>query len=237
MAKKSGKFLMERKGTKVSVEGATATVPSTVSMLSVFGLNSFIPSGDYRDDGWIYIKNKPVKKWFKTANNVTVWFPILEDIHKLQDRYLEACKKCKDYLPKYSSAYKQLEKVGQAHAKVAHKYSGDGDPWWLYTSEKYPGYKGISWDWVETPKKLINLETGNAYYKASKRLEQLNGRKWKFRTVLEYAIFGKVCAIKADSIGQVLQFKVGKKIYWFQMSQHSWEKLLFPEDDVKIVQI
>lgn len=55
MAKKS-EIIMERKGAKVTAEGVTATIPSTVSMLSVFGLNSFVPSGDYRDDGWVYKK-------------------------------------------------------------------------------------------------------------------------------------------------------------------------------------
>jgi hypothetical protein len=228
--------IMEREGTTVTAEGVTASIPGNISMIAMFGTNSFIPDGDYREDGWVYINDKPIKKWFNKIENILIWSPILNDIHKLQERYQKASQKYKDYLPKYNLAYRQVEKVGKAHARVTHKYQGSCDPWWLYTSEKYPGCKGLSWDWVETPKKPINLEVGNAYYKAEHRLRQIGSRAYVFQTTLEYAIKIKVNTIKGEE-GQILQCKILDRVYWFKKSHYSWEKLAFPEDEVKVLEI
>ena len=157
---------------------------------------------------------------------------VVDDIHKLQERYQKASQKYKDYLSKYRLAYKQVEKVGKAHANVTNKYSGNDDPWWLYTSET--GCRGITWDWVETPKNPLNLEIGNAYYKAEHRLQQIGRRAYMFETILEDAIKIKVDAIKGDE-GQILQCVVGDRSYWFKKSHYSWEKLAFPEDEVKVL--
>jgi hypothetical protein len=230
--------IMERKDTTVTAEGMTASIPRDISMLALFAMNPFTPDGDYREDGWVYVDNKPVKKWFKKIMDILIWFPILNDIHKLQERYQKASQKYKDYLQKIQNSlvFEQVEKVGKAHAQVTHKYSGKDDSWWLYTFEKYPGYPGISWDWVETPKKPLNLEIGNAYYKAEHRLQQLSSRVYMFQTILEYAIAIRVNTIKGEK-DQILQFKVGNCIYWFKRSQYSWEKLAFPENEIIVTEI
>ena len=62
--------IMERTGTTVKANGMTATIPSTVSMLAVFGQNAFFPGGEYSEDGWIYVNGKPVKKWFRQVDGV-----------------------------------------------------------------------------------------------------------------------------------------------------------------------
>jgi hypothetical protein len=228
---------MERSGTTVKADGMTASIPKNVTMLSIFAENPFIPEGDYREDGWIYINDKPVKKWFKKIEEVSVWFPIFEDLHKLQSRYFAVNSRYADYIKKvYHNAFEQVEKVGKAHARVTHIYDGeDIDPWWLYRADKYPNQKGISWDWVKTPEKPLNLEIGDAYYKAERRLRQIGGRIYKFKVVLEHAINEKIGGIKGGQ-GQILQFKIGDRSYWFQKSQFTWNKLAFPEDDVKVAE-
>jgi hypothetical protein len=229
-------FIMERTSTSVKANGMTASIPSDVSMITIFAQNPFISDGDYREDGWIYVNGNPVKKWFKNIERISVWFPILEDLHKLQKRYCVIKQRYQNYVKSiYHAAFAQVEKVGKAHAKITHNYEGDCDPWWLYTSEKYPGQKGISWDWVNTPEKPLNLEIGNAYYKAEQRRAQIGGRVYRFRTVLEYAIREKITGIQGEQ-GQILQFKIGDRIYWFQKFQYTWKKLAFPEDNVMVVE-
>lgn len=127
-------------------------------------------------------------------------------------------------------AFEKVMKVGKAHARVTHQFEGDCDPWWLYTANKYPGQRGIIFDWVDKPKKPLNIKVGNAYYRASQRLEDIGGRIYKFKVVLENAISRKIGVIEATE-GQILQYKIGDRSYWFQRSRFSWEKLAFPEDD------
>ena len=222
--------VMKRKKSKVETCEASASIPNNISMLSVFGTNGFVNKGDYREDGWVYVNKKPVKKWFRKVANILIWFPILNDVHKLQERYRKASQKYKDYMLKYHFAYEQIEKVGKAHTNVV---SDNDDRWWLYTSEKQ---WGISWEWVEPPKKPINLEIGNTYYKVYHRLHQIIKRANMFQTVLEYAIEIKVNAIQGKE-NQILQCKVGDSIYWFKKGRHVWEKLAFPEDEIKVFEI
>ena len=86
MKKMTTQVLMQRKKNVVEVDGLTAKVPDNISMISVFGVNSFIDQGDYKEDGWIYVQNKPVRKWFKKLDDITYWHPILDDLHKLKNR-------------------------------------------------------------------------------------------------------------------------------------------------------
>lgn len=230
------KTVMERSGTAIKADGLEATIPNNVSMISVFAINSFIPNGNYNNDGWIYVNKKPVKKWFKKIEYISVWFPILNDLHKLQNRYLAVAKKYRCYLKKeYRIAFNSLVKVGKAHAKITHKFNGDCDPWWLYEADKYPGQKGICWNWVKIPENPLNLEIGNTYYKIDQRLSQLTERVSKFRIILEWAICDKVYNIKGND-GQILQYKLSGRSYWFIRNRYVWDKLAFPEDDVKVVE-
>lgn len=232
-------FLMKRTGSKVKVEGKTASIPDNVSMISIFSQNAFISDGEYREDGWIYVGGVRKKKWFKNIENVSVWFPILKDLRKLQDRFLAVEQKRQDYIKKtFRRAFNKVMKVGIAHAKVTHKFEGGDDPWWLYRSNKYPNQQGLIFDWVKTPKEPINQKIGDAYYKAEQRLQQLGGRAFKFRSVLEHAINKRIHEIKGlECQGQILQFKIGDRSYWFKKYMYTWEKLAFPEDDVLKVEV
>lgn len=227
---------MERKGTSVkAMGGLEATIPGNDSMITVFATNSFIPSGDYRDDGWIYVNKEPVKKWFKKIENISVWFPILNDLHELQKRYLAVKEKYQYYLKKeYRAAFNRVMEVGKAHAKITHKFNGSSDPWWLYETDKYPGQKGICWSWVETPENPLNIEVGNAYYKVDQRSSQLAERVSKFRVLLEWAVCNEVNKIKGED-GKILRYKLNRFSYWFVRNRNSWDKLAFPEDSVKTV--
>jgi hypothetical protein len=204
-------------------------------MITVFATNSFIPSGDYRDDGWIYVNKEPVKKWFKKIENISVWFPILNDLHELQKRYLAVKEKYQYYLKKeYRTAFNQVVKVGKAHTKITHKFTGDCDPWWLYQADKYPDQIGICFDWVKTPENPLNIEIGNAYYIAEQRSTQLCERVCKFRIMLEWAVCNEVNKIKGED-GKILRYKLNRFSYWFVRNRNSWDKLAFPEDSVKTV--
>ena len=232
LKEKTMTMLMERHHSTVTTNGLTATIPSDTSMLAVFCNNDFIDDADYNADGYIYIDNKPIKKWFKKIDDISIHFPILNNPSKLQQR-LQAVKQTYKLFANttYKEAYNNLVAVKQAHAHITHKFEGNYDPFWLYTAKKYSDHIGISFDWVDTPKSPINIEIGTNYYNADHRLMQLRQRVYKFRTILERSIWDNVYKIPGEH-GQTLQLKLNDSIYWFAHGQHNWEKLCFPENNL-----
>jgi hypothetical protein len=223
--------IFSRTGTDLKVGDATATIPSDESALSLLYNNRFTSGGDYKEDGYVYVGGKPVRKWFKRVEDISVWFPILEDVKGLQRRYDAIRAAYKKYLEGvYKPAFTAVAKVKTAHAKVTHKYTGDDDPWWLYTFEKFSGSSGMSWDWVSTPDKPLHLKVGQHYYDVERRLEQLGGRVYKFRTVLKRAIDDKLykMEVKGD-YGDLLKVTVLDSVYWYTRDQFVWG--LFASDD------
>lgn len=216
-------MLIERKESKVNVNGMKATIPNDESMLSVFSNNEFLADATYSQDGWIYIDKKPVKKWFRSISDIRVWFPILEDVNKLHKRYQKVKKGYKKFLEeKFRKVYDDVVKVKKAHAKITHKYSGNYDPWWLFTVSE----TGISFDWVKKPEKPKNLEIGNNYYKNERRLEQYSRWVNKFRIVLKFAIDQKLSKVEGKT-GEILQLTMNDEIFLFRYEKYSWNWLSF----------
>lgn len=221
------KIVMERRGKEVTLDGMRTEIPGDVSILSIFTTNSFIPNGHYHEDGFIYVNKEPIKKWFKKINDVTIWFPILSNIHKLQARFYRVKKAYKKYLKDtYLTAFNKLRSV-----KKAHVLNDQG--WMVFTASK----EGISWNWMSgIPENPVNVEIGTEYHKAEQRLYQLGSRVHKFRTTMEYALEKRLFNVKGEN-GDVLQLKVGKKIYWYQYFKYSWKQFVSPEDKIKKIEI
>jgi hypothetical protein len=77
--------VFSREGSILTIAGMQAEIPSDTTALSLLFNNKFISGGKYENDGYIYVDNKPVRKWFKNVENVKVWFPILEDLTYSRD--------------------------------------------------------------------------------------------------------------------------------------------------------
>lgn len=224
--------VFSRTKSNLVVGDANATIPEDILALSLLSTNLFIPNGEYKDDGYVYLNKKPIKKWFKNIEDVKVWFPILEDIKKLQTRYNIMKKAYTQYWKETDTpAFNAVVKVKEAHVKVTHKFTGGGDPWWLYTASE----RGISFDWVEKPENPIHLKIGTRYYKTSKRLEQLGRRVNMFRVILLSAIRSKVYKIKGNP-GDMLQVKVLDSVYWFLFGIYTWE-LITANDNFKTIEL
>lgn len=238
------------KGT-VQVDGKTVcTVPADRSMLSVFGGNSSVlVGGDYRTDGWVYLGEKKIKKWFIRQENVRIWEPVKNDIAKLEARYWRVLKYAGKYLAeKYRPAATALVKVRKAHVKVTHKYEGTNiGPWWLYNGRPTTDsdWGGISFDWVPTPKKPVHLEIGTTYYNVSNRQDELWGRVSKFRKILDSAIegllFSKEHRPTTREFGRTLKLTINGRIYWYTCVSQGvawWQKINWPEDmEMKIIDL
>ena len=231
--------IFTRTGTSLEVGDVTATLPGDVTALSLLYNNRLTPGGDYKEDGYVYVDGKPVKKWYKRVEDISVWFPVLEDIKGLQRRYDAMRAAYTRYLEEtYKPAFGAVAKVKKAHAKVTHKFTGDCAPWWLYTFEKFTGYPGMSWDWVDSiPAKPLHLDVGQRYYDAERRLEQLGGRVYRFRTVLRRAIEDRLYKMEIKGeYGDLLKVTVLVAVYWYTKDQFVW-KLLASDDKYKSIEL
>jgi hypothetical protein len=224
--------IFSRHGMTLTIAGQTATIPQDVTALSILATNGFTPEGEYINDGYIYVGGKPVKKWFKTIDDVKVWFPIMENIQLLQHRYNLVKERYFQYAKKYNlPAFDAVIKAGKAHCKITHKFEGNYPPWWLYRES----HGGITFDWVDEPKEPINLDIGNRYYQTTQRLEQLGSRWHKFNVILMQSISSKLYEVSGQ-YGDLLQVKVLDNVYWYQHKQYTWE-LITKDDNFKTIEL
>lgn len=148
----------------------------------------------------------------------------------------------KDFTEKWRPAWDAIVKAGgQAHCKVTHKFTGGGDPWWLY---KQVDDTGISHDWVKEPEKPINLELGQRFYEASQYTDYTMGIRWSlFRSILNKLIERYLWDKEnlPERAGVTLRLLINGRSYWYYSAYNKssipmWQRLSWPEDEMKTVE-
>ena len=218
----------------------------------------FVDGGDYADDGYIYdavgrhfvfgkyTKRKHMRQVHIENDSVLIWEPIKEDLILLELRrwkMSQAVRKAFDTM--FMPIYNQLIELGQAHAKVKvnFKYKGDQPPWWLYTMSEVSGQKGIVGDWVDKSEEPINLDIGNKYHYATKRMQDFYSRKRRFDTAFKWALCEFVKQQEVTKFpGANLRLTINDRDYWFvsvmgRYGGWSWNLTVFPEDKTMEIEI
>ena len=148
----------------------TAKIPSDMSMLGMLGINGIIPNGVYKNDGWVYLNNVPVRKWHIHVDTYRVWEPKLKDLPSLYKLWKVVKKANIDQWNRIDIVLKKLWKLRKknnnsviAHARPTHgfEWNNNTEPWWVYNIHQSTAGEGLSFsfDWLdEKPKKLINHE-------------------------------------------------------------------------------
>jgi len=230
-------------------ENLICKIPTDSSMINVLGTKGNIPMGihcEFKKDFWMYVDGKKAKKWFQTvyadghSNPIRIWPPILQDIPKLEARcYAVHQAYIKNFESNYRPAFNAVVKVKKAHAIPTHIYEGDRISLWLYRASEYGGKMGIGFDWVDkNPKKLLNLEIGNAWYKAEQRAMELGERWHKFQTALAKAIIDYLWKEhKPTDADTTMKLNINGRDYWYRTYHNNagvvvWQELIWPEDKV-----
>ena len=220
-------------------------MPKDTTALSMLANNQLINNGEYKEDGWIYVDGKRVKKWFKQYypdmnNTVRLWPPVLDDLQKLETRYVNMISRTnKFYNETYKPLFNKLLQVGKAHAEPIYNHKRDGK-WWLYKMKSHNDFDYISFDWVDAPSKPLNHELGQQYYLTEHRLYKYYSYNAKFRGIMAVAIdrfLDKNCSDrrKADA---VLRLSINDRDYWYRcrFNQYGvlvWTKIVWTvESDI-----
>lgn len=239
-------IIMERnKEGEVTLPNASIKIPKNMTALSMLAMNRVVDHGEYREDGWIYVNDKRIKKWFQRiypehGSNTLIWLPVLKDIPKLEARMWRMRERYNRYANEaWRPAYNRVVEVKQAHAKPTfHKDKG----WWLYTSRIYQNDQySIGFDWVDEdePETIINQTIGQAYYDADHKLTQYGHYLFCFRGVLEAAI-NKLLreGYPPKNMGTTLRLIVNNRNYWYISCSYPggnlyWNKVSWPDADME----
>lgn len=245
--KKSKNFLMSRNAKGVVKVGKTSCkIPLDKSMLSIFatGANAMIKNGHYKEDGWIYVGKKKVKKWFSRWENLRVWEPVLNDVAALERRYQRVLDfRKKEHETKFDPIFEKLAKVEKAHAQPTHKYTGDRQ-WWIWRVSDSPYGKCYGFDWVDEPETPLHHDIGQKFYEVDRRMHDIGKRVWAFRIILERAIEKYLMDNHKPEIkdeGTVFQLILNGRTYWYiccvENAYAFWKQEAWPGDKMKIVEL
>jgi hypothetical protein len=220
-------------------------VPENRSALSVVGFNTVWSSGDYREDGWVYIDDKPVHKWFVHINGVRVWEPRLTDLNHLYKLFKKVKNANTKHWNKIEDILKQLwSKAGKrtteikAHCIPTHKFEwyDDTQPWWVFKVQPFNRDDGtealsFSFDWLDTkPEKVLNRKLGEALYQAEQYWwGSTSPRLGKVRSVF-YTAMKRTLPEAIDE--KVICMKFDEDTFWFytKRTQYGFQWEMF--DDV-----
>jgi len=218
-------MIMERnsKG-EVNIGGNRITIPTDELALNMLALNPVFDRAEYRKDGWIYVDNKPVRKWFRdcyapdgNSGAVRIWPPILSDIATLEARRWQMKERVDQFHNEiFKPAYDAMIEAGEAHVKPTHKFTGE-KKWWRYYRIDHPGSQpALSWDWVDDPGEPENYEIGQRYYNLDLQLTRYYGYVSKFTTALKAAIHKYLWKEhKPETTGITLRLVLNGRNYWY----------------------
>jgi len=185
-------------------------------------------------------------KTFTTIENIRIKhtaYPdpmTLEALAKLEKRYnVIREKRNLFYATKWHNAFEAIEKAGgKAHCIVTHKYSGGGDPWWLWEISGSGHKKGIHFDWVKKPSNPINLVLGQTFYDVEQYAYKTIGPyNYKFKAILSRAIESYLYKNPPKDAGVTLKLTLNNRNYWYvsEYNGHGvaiWKKVAWYENPV-----
>lgn len=223
----------------VSAGNVSAKIPKTRGMLGIVGLNGLINNGEYREDGFVYLNDKPVRKWHVNVDEIRLWEPKLKDLSSLYELY----KKTQDLnnitwgkIHKIMVALWGNHKEGyevKVHAKPTHKFTPtkSTDPWWEYRiSKSSPFGLGYSFDWLdEKPKKLQNAKLGSElYYLDMVRYKNTASRYYKAKSIFYHAM---KCSLPKASEHKIMmiQFKNDSFVFYTVSNNGYWYWSMFDD--------
>ncbi len=142
--------------------------------LSVVAANRLIDGGDYRDDGFVYLNNKPVAKWHAVFSGIRVWGPKLNNLKYLYSVYQKTeadldknSKEINDLLKKIHSLHLQSSHDDDDFF-IVHAFDSKWKKWVLMEvsynkkSEEPYSYSVIFLD--KTPEVIMFPEEGQSLY-------------------------------------------------------------------------
>ena len=238
--------IFSRKKNKAKLGGKTTfKLPSDTSVLAVIG-NPINQGEDFRDDGYVYKKNKRLRKWFTHRQGWNhFWRPTLLQISRIEALYMKASarynkkwEKIVDVWKKIFATKKRKDKHGRT-AAIAHFQDEKGWGSFFIREDKEYGLCS-SWDWLkEKPKRLINHELGNKLWKMQ---DQMNEQKIRYRlqdllaTAIQDKFYRDFGRHKDGESGKVFEININGRKYFYQwVARKGYQPIAWPGDNIQVL--
>lgn len=207
----------------------TAQIPLTRSMIGIAATNGIINGAEYREDCWVYIKGKRVRKWHNKFQEIRIWEPKYKDLKALYYLYKKTQAANNAQWERIAKIMHSIWESGPvknkgviAHACPTHSFTKnntiDIEPWWEYTiHNKMFNDKGLSYSfqWLDDgkPKKLVNHKLGQKLYVEEQRMWNTTSKRYnKVKTIFYEAM--KRSLPKAEE-NKVISLQFDKDTFWF----------------------
>jgi len=227
---------MSRRGEKLKVSsgGKTirATIPRNQSMLSIVGINGVLDGGEYRENGIVYLRGKPMRKWFIEVAGVRVWEPKLKDLPSLYRMWKRTGEAQERRYKKLSEILQEIRVTSstlpiKVHAMPTHKFewSRPGAPWWVFDIRD----DCYGFNWLEgQPSTLLRHDLGQRLYEADR------GIQWKGRWRTEGVFFEAMRrSLPPAKENQILSLQFGEDRFYFHSTSttgiHWWWEMFGKE--------
>lgn len=207
----------------------SAKIPTNRSMLGIIGVNGLISGGEYRNDGWVYWNEQPVRKWHTTFERIRIWEPKFDNLPALYRLYKKTRGKNDVAWQNISSVLHQIWKRGPrknneviAHALPTHtfEWNKDTQPWWVFKvhNETHGELKGLSFsfNWIDEgkPDVLVNHDLGQKLYDLERRWwDTTCARASKVRTIFFEAMKR---SLPKPTAYKVISMQFGEDTFWFR---------------------
>ena len=213
----------------------TAQVPQDRSMIGIIATNGLISGGVYKEDGWVYYQDIPIRKWHITIEGHRIWEPRLEDLPDLYRIFKKTqaannvqWKKIQVVIDKLWKGHKSGQKV-IAHAQPTHHHDGSCEDWWEYDIHNDGDGYGLcfGFHWTKgRPKRVINHKLGKQLYDLERRWWDNTCRRVSLARTIFYYAMKKSLPLATENTVISLQF--GEDTYWFHSQSkgskiHWWE--------------
>lgn len=182
----------------------TARILCDRSMVSILATSGIVSNGDYRDDGWVYVEDKPIRKWHSRFERITFWEPKMNNLPYLYALY----KKTND---KFDAAWKQTVDIMMSiwdknRPAKAHTFV-EGE-WWEFEIHDHGYGLGISVNRLEAPpKKVLHAKAGKKLWHLDGRRGDLSKRCWKAGVIFFEALRRSLPKATIEKKILCLQFK------------------------------
>ncbi len=211
-------------------------IPQGISVLSMIHNNPQMYE-DFREDGWVYVNDKPVRKWYINLDGpkIRFWHPKLDDLAYCEEKRWKAVQiRKKEFANIWNDIHEQVKRFGDF---ICH-YNNRPVAVRRYINDY--GISVIGWGSVDDDDLPVNQELGDTYFAIEERVRQVNERKRWFGLAFMRALEKHWYNSNPDPMIRNFHYVINGRDYWFTESPNRFpmnriEIISYPEDVVTTV--
>ncbi len=216
-------------------------VPTDRSMLSVFGTNNVFDGDDFRDDGYVYRADRPVRKWFSkfvpggyASDQARIWHPKLKQVKLLESKRWRWTQRARGIATAlWDDIYPRVRNA--VPFSSPHTYGNGSKGTIIFNSPS-----GVSWSPYDEKRHGEQPPLNEALAEAWFQYEKTSASVWTRASLFTHAFHKAINDNYSDyekygEYDSTLHLIINDRDYWFIRDSKKyrtdfWVKMSYPED-------